>query len=116
VRNDGKVMAGKGLFQIGVDDGKKSEFPDCQGLNDQNINDPETNIRCGACIALTSLAKDNQMGGGVGDDHSTGMARYFGPMRDAQARKRDVIKASVKSWCMSNVNSSSGGENPGAAH
>jgi hypothetical protein len=107
-RADGLSMGGRGLFQIGVRDRSN---PDCGELNDRSIFDPRVNLKCGACIALTNLAKDATMGHGVGDRGARGLARYFGPFRDGQHAKRRDIAASVNTWCMSNVGATPGGAN-----
>lgn len=99
-KSNGQAMGGMGLFQIGVRD---QSHPDCGAINQSSILDAETNIRCGACIALTNLAKDKTMGHGTGDSGARGMARYFGPFRDRQSKKREDIAASVNTWCRSSL-------------
>jgi hypothetical protein len=92
---------GKGLFQIGVSDRDKD--PDCAGLNDSSIYDPMTNMKCGACIALTNLEKDMTIGHGTGDNGARGMARYFGPLRDMQSAKRTSMANAVNQYCVANT-------------
>ena len=99
VRSDGAQMGGRGLFQIGPNDATKSQFPDCADVTTSNIDDPDVNIKCGSCIALSTLDEDGTMGHGVSDKSSEGMARYFGPMRDGQKSKRNDIAATVNQWC-----------------
>lgn len=103
---NGNPMGGKGLFQFGVRDNVK---PGCGHINQSNILEAEANIKCGTCIALTNIAKDQTVGHGVGDDNSYGLARYFGPFRNAQFNKRQAIANSVKQWCASNEGATSGG-------
>jgi len=101
-RADGAQMGGKGLFQIGVHD--QDQDPDCNGLNSGSILTADPNMKCGACIALKNLNNDSTMGHGVGDAGARGMARYFGPFRDAQVKKRSAMMAAVNSYCESIAN------------
>lgn len=103
---NGNPMGGKGLFQFGVRDRVK---PGCGHINSSNILTPEANIKCGSCIALTFMAKDQTIGHGVGDRGTVGLARYFGPFRNGQSHKRDAIANSVRQWCASNDGASTGG-------
>jgi len=105
-RADGVAMGGKGLFQIGVNDRNKR---DCGGLNTSSILTAEPNLKCGACIALSNIAKDRTMGHGVGDQGSRGMARYFGPLRDGQSKKRVAMASAVNDWCRSSAVAGGGG-------
>ncbi|MBX3022847.1 MAG: hypothetical protein KF799_14325 [Bdellovibrionales bacterium] len=108
---NGKLMQGKGLFQIGTWD--SSQDPDCVGIgSDAGIYDAKKNIRCGACIALKNLNKDSTIGHGSTDKDcqaggSCGMAAYFGPMRDGQSSKRATMQATVSNWCRNTTGSSS---------
>jgi hypothetical protein len=100
VRYDGKAMGGKGLFQIGIEDRNKSnQYPDCRDINGTSIFDPRTNMKCGACIALREVYSDQAMGHGTNDSGARGMARYFGPLRDAQHAKRESMENAVKQYC-----------------
>jgi len=98
---NGKLMGGKGLFQIGVSD--KNKDPDCNALTDTAIFDPRTNLKCGSCIALRNLAMDATMGHGSGESGARGLGRYFGPFRDLQIAKRQDIARAVGSYCQANV-------------
>jgi hypothetical protein len=99
---NGQPMGGRGLFQIGVTD--RSKDPDCYSINSESIYDPKTNMKCGACIALTYLAQDRTMGHGTGDYGARGMARYFGPLRDMQVRKRLAMAGAVNEYCVASTN------------
>ena len=97
VREDGALMGGKGLFQIGVSDAKKGG--DCAGINSTTILQAEANMKCGACIALGGIVEDRAMGHGTGDSGAKGMAQYFGPMRDKQRPKRNAMASAVAQYC-----------------
>jgi hypothetical protein len=97
IRYDGARMGGKGLFQIGVNDSAKGG--DCAGINSTTIFDPKTNMKCGACIALSGLASDRTIGHGTTDANARGMAQYFGPMREKQAAKRKSMSNAVAEYC-----------------
>lgn len=121
LKGDGRSMGGKGLFQIderdaGQDDGPTS---DCQDAKN-NVMDPKVNIKCGACIALKNLDKDSTIGKGTGDSGAVGMARYFGPFRDAQSSKSNAIKGAVGAWCAKAASSHStdmfGGASSGSSN
>lgn len=103
----GAKREGKGLFQIGEWDHKQDA--DCADINLSTIYDPKINMKCGACIALKNVAQDSAMGSGSNDDGSIGMARYFGPLREAQSDKRAAMQGAVKEYCLS---SRSGGNAP----
>lgn len=97
---NGQPMGGKGMFQIGVNDRQKSDkYPDCRDINGSSIFDPQTNMKCGACIALREVWFDQAMGHGTGDTGARGMARYFGPLRDLQHAKRESMENAVKQYC-----------------
>lgn len=98
----GRVMGGKGLFQIGVND--RGQDPDCAALDTNSIFDPKTNMKCGACIALKNIVRDRTMGHGTGDSGARGMARYFGPFRDLQADKKASIQNAVNQYCTARAN------------
>lgn len=93
---DGRLMQGKGLMQIGEWDNNKR---DCERVNASTIKDPEVNLRCGTCIVMENISKDQHIGGGSNDNGSYGAARYFGPFRNAQAVKRNSIADATDRWC-----------------
>jgi hypothetical protein len=102
---NGRPMGGKGLFQIDERDASK---PDCHRV-DGHVFDPKINMQCGACIALSNIVRDGTMGHGTGESGARGMARYFGPLRDGQVRKRMAMQGAVNNWCLSAAAATGGG-------
>lgn len=92
----------KGFFQLTESDA--ANYSDCKGLNSKNIFDPYTNMKCGACIAMSLLAKDNEMGSGrAGTRQARGMARYFGPFGSQAGVVRTSISNATNQFCNGNA-------------
>ncbi|NJL25639.1 MAG: lytic transglycosylase domain-containing protein [Calothrix sp. SM1_5_4] len=69
-------------------------YEDCKNITEENVTDPELNIRCGACAALTNVNKH-----GVLAEDQKGVAAYFGPWRSGRKEKRDIQK-SLQEYCI----------------
>lgn len=89
----GNFIISRGLLQLSLE---SSKGYDCGFKDEQELHDPEKNIRCGVRILNKWVSRDFVVSGGS-EGAWKGGARYWSPFRNATKLK--AMQAKVKAVC-----------------
>ena len=86
-----------GLFQLSTPD----EMPWCRHTTEDDLTDPENNIKCAVPLFVRLVSADHVIADGTNGKNAIGAAKYWAVMRDGTYRGHHLqnIKDNVAKFC-----------------